>query len=89
MTMCMWYLISDQSLASALVSHFGGIVVLYLLQTSLILVCSPAGCRFHGSEMLEGFNLGGFLDENRKTRNGPTSSSSVQLHHRLILLSIL
>ena len=77
MTMCMWYLISDQSLASALVSHFGGIVVLYLLQTSLILVCSPAGCRFHGSEMLEGFNLGGFLVENRKTRNGPTSSSSV------------
>jgi len=56
-------LFSDRPVVSSLVGHFGGVAILCLLQTSIILVCAPAGCRVHGSEWLEGFNLGSFLEK--------------------------
>ena len=48
---------------SALISHFTGIVALYLLQASVNLIGSPAGCRVHGSERLEGFDMGSYTDK--------------------------
>jgi len=57
------YLLPDRPVVSSLVGHFGGVAILCLLQTSIILVCAPAGCRVHGSEWLEGFNLGSFLEK--------------------------
>ena len=48
-------------MASALVCHFAGIGVPYVLQASVNLVSSPAGCRVHDSETLEGFDFGSYL----------------------------
>ena len=56
-------------MASALVSHIAGITVLYLLQASVNLIGSPAGCRVHGSEKLEGFDLGSYLEKRTEPNN--------------------
>ncbi len=54
-------MLSDQPTASALVGHFAGIVVLYLLQASLNLISPPVTCRIPNNEMLEGLDLGNYL----------------------------
>jgi len=54
-------LLSDLPIASALVGHFAGIVVLYLLQGGLNLVSPPATCRIPNKEILEGLDLGNYL----------------------------
>ena len=54
---------SEHKVVDALVCHFAGIGVLYVLQASVNLVGSPAGCRVHGSETLEGFNFGSYLQK--------------------------
>ncbi|XP_020606174.1 uncharacterized protein LOC110044940 [Orbicella faveolata] len=55
------YLLPDLPIASALVGHFAGIVVLYLLQGGLNLVSPPATCRIPNKEILEGLDLGNYL----------------------------
>lgn len=52
---------SEHQVVGALVCHFAGIGVLYVLQASVNLVGSPAGCRVHESQTLEGFNFGSYL----------------------------
>lgn len=54
-------LLSDCPTASALVGHFAGIAVLYLLQGGLNLVSPPATCRIPNNEILEGLDLGYYL----------------------------
>ena len=54
-------LLSDCSTVSALVGHFAGIIVLYLLQGGLNLVSPPATCRIPNSEILEGLDLGNYF----------------------------
>lgn len=68
------YLLPDYPTASALVGHFGGIIVLYLLQGGLNLVSPPATCRIPNSEILEGFDLGYFL---KRVITRQTSSTNV------------
>ena len=53
--------LSDCPTASALVGHFGGIIILYLLQGGLNLVSPPATCRIPNNEILEGLDLGYYL----------------------------
>lgn len=53
--------LSDCPTASALVGHFAGIIVLYLLQGCLNLVSPPATCRIPNNEILEGLDLGYYL----------------------------
>ena len=70
--------LSDYPTASALVSHFAGIIVLYLLQGGLNLVSPPATCRIPNNEILEGLDLGYYLksgSENEITRQ--TKSTDV------------
>lgn len=55
------YLFPDMPLASALVSHSVGIASLYLLQGAINLVGSPAGCRIHHPDKLEGLDMGSYL----------------------------
>lgn len=55
------YLLPDCPTASALVGHFAGIIVLYLLQGCLNLVSPPATCRIPNNEILEGLDLGYYL----------------------------
>ena len=50
-------------MAGALVCHFAGIGILYVLQASVSLVSPPAGCREHGSETLEGFDFGSYVQK--------------------------
>lgn len=57
------YLLPEHKVVGALVCHFVGIGVLYVLQASVNLVGSPASCRVHDSETLEGFNFGSYLQK--------------------------
>ena len=52
---------SDEPITSALVCHFVGIVGLYLLQGTINLISSPAGCRIHHDNKLEGLDMGSYL----------------------------
>lgn len=62
------FFFADMPLASALVSHSVGIASLYLLQGAINLVGSPAGCRIHHPDKLEGLDMGSYLT--RKSENG-------------------
>ena len=57
------FIFSDHPVISVLVCHFAGIVALYLLQASVNLIGSPLGCRVHGSETLEGFDMGSYIEK--------------------------
>ena len=70
-------LLSDCPTASALVGHFAGIIVLYLLQGGLNLVSPPATCA--NSEILEGFDLGNYLKRgSEKEITRQTRSTNVE-----------
>lgn len=72
-------LLSDCPTASALVGHFAGIIVLYLLQGGLNLVSPPATCRIPNSEILEGFDLGNYLKRgSEKEITRQTRSTNVE-----------
>lgn len=62
-------LLSDQPIASALVGHFAGIVVLYLFQGSLNAIAPPGTCRFPDNEVLDGFDLGSYLKRGSDEEN--------------------
>ena len=66
-SLCVDYILlfrfSEHKVVGALVCHFVGIGVLYVLQASVNLVGSPASCRVHDSETLEGFNFGSYLQK--------------------------
>ena len=63
------FCLSDQPTASALVGHFAGIAVLYLLQASLNLIGPPATCRILDDEKLEGLDLGNYLKTRPQEEN--------------------
>ena len=66
---------SEHQVVGALVCHFAGIGVLYILQASVNLVGSPAGCRVHDSQTLEGFNFGSYLQK----RTEPAKQENITL----------
>ena len=51
----------DKQITSALVCHFVGIAGLYMLQETINLIGSPAGCRIHHGNKLEGLDMGSYL----------------------------
>ena len=57
----MFLFIADKPITSALVCHFVGTVGLYLLQGTINLIGSPAGCRVHHDNKLEGLDMGSYL----------------------------
>ena len=57
----MFLFIADKPITSALVCHFVGTVGLYLLQGIINLIGSPAGCRVHHDNKLEGLDMGSYL----------------------------
>jgi len=63
------YLFPDQPTASALVCHFVGISLLYLLQGTVNLIGFPAGCRIHHDKMLEGLDMGSYLKREKEKDN--------------------
>ena len=57
----------DVPITSALVCHFVGIIGLYLLQGTINLIGSPAGCRIHHDNKLEGLDMGSYLKRESET----------------------
>jgi len=71
-----FFCLSGHPVADALVCHFAGIGVLYVLQASVNLVGPPAGCRVLDSETLEGFDFGSYLQKTTEPAKQENSNTN-------------
>ena len=77
---------SDEPIASASVCHFVGTVGLYLLQGTINLIGSPAGCRIYHDNKLEGLDMGSYLKRESET-NDVTQIKISEASDRLMQMS--